>query len=151
VVEVNPSSAFESAPAGNPLLPMFTDTRMKVALAPSLDTGDAVEFEVLHRVRKWPKDGDFWLAHFPNRLMRRELISILGGEPAQLPALPTTTAHFTMVDSQAPSEAAAFVKSLSVTPIAWPGHELASLRTIELARAGDGWTVVRSYVGMPPE
>src|SRR6185312_15280701 len=56
VVNGDPASAFDSAPAGNPLLPMFTDTKLKMLLPPSLDTGDTIEYEAVLRVRKWPKD-----------------------------------------------------------------------------------------------
>jgi tetratricopeptide (TPR) repeat protein len=69
VVNGDPASAFDSAPAGNPLLPMFTDTKLKILLPPSLDTGDTVEYEAVMRIRKWPKDGDFWFTHFPYRSM----------------------------------------------------------------------------------
>jgi len=69
VVNGDPASAFDSAPAGNPLLPMFTDTKLKIVLPPSLDTGDTVEYQAVMRLRKWPKDGDFWFAHFPYRSM----------------------------------------------------------------------------------
>jgi tetratricopeptide (TPR) repeat protein/transglutaminase-like putative cysteine protease len=69
VVDGNPASAFDSAPAGNPLLPMFTDTRLKIALPPNLDTGDAVDYEAVLHTRKWPKDGEFWFIHYPNRVI----------------------------------------------------------------------------------
>jgi tetratricopeptide (TPR) repeat protein len=69
VVNGDPASAFDGAPAGNPLLPMFNDTKLKIVLPPSLDTGDSVEYEAVMRVRKWPKEGDFWFAHYPNRAL----------------------------------------------------------------------------------
>lgn len=50
-----------------------------------------------------------------------------------------------------PSPAPIEAKSLTLPPIAWPGHALRSVRTVELSRADDGWTVVRSYIGPTPQ
>jgi tetratricopeptide (TPR) repeat protein len=59
----DPTSAFDTAPSTDALAPSFTDQKTKTVLAPNLETGDAVEYEAVLRVRKWPKPEDFWFVH----------------------------------------------------------------------------------------
>jgi predicted NAD/FAD-binding protein len=61
VVDGDPSSAFDTAPATNPDAPSYDNTRSKTVLPPSLETGDSLEFEAVKRVATWIKPGDFWL------------------------------------------------------------------------------------------
>jgi hypothetical protein len=63
VVEGNPATVVETTPSADPLAPNFTDLRLKTVLAPNLDTGDAVEYEVHLHIRQWPKPDDFWFVH----------------------------------------------------------------------------------------
>jgi len=87
---------------------------------------------------------------------RREIAKVAGGD-AQLetrlreipPPATAVTQVLALVDEKgkvvdADREAA---KSLTLLPIAWPGHALRSVRTIDMGPDG----VVRSYVGSRPE
>jgi transglutaminase-like putative cysteine protease len=64
VVDGDPTSAFDTDPSQEPLAPVFDDTKYRTVLPPSLETGDSVEVEAVVHVRKWPKSGDFWFAHY---------------------------------------------------------------------------------------
>ena len=64
VVDGDPSSAFDTAPAANPSEASYDDTRSRTVLPPSLENGDSVEFEAVKRVATWIKPGDFWLEHY---------------------------------------------------------------------------------------
>jgi len=63
VVNGDPSSAFDADGSNDPLTPYFTDSRLKIFLPPSVETGDAIEYEAVIHVHRWLKPGDFWLSH----------------------------------------------------------------------------------------
>ena len=57
------SAAFDTAPSADPLVPFFTDQKLRTKLPPNLVTGDTVEFEAVVHTKKWPKPGEFWFSH----------------------------------------------------------------------------------------
>jgi len=63
MIEGDPASSFDMAPSTEPLVPSFTDLKIRTIIPPNLETSDAVEYEVLLHIGKWPKDGDFWFVH----------------------------------------------------------------------------------------
>jgi tetratricopeptide (TPR) repeat protein len=64
VVDGDPNSAFDTGPSQEPLAPVFDDTKYRTILPPNLETGDAVEYEAVVHIHKWPKSGDFWFIHY---------------------------------------------------------------------------------------
>jgi hypothetical protein len=65
VIEGNPAGAVESPISTDPVAPLFTDEKLKTVIPPDLETGDAVEYEAVRHVHKFPKAGDFWLSQDP--------------------------------------------------------------------------------------
>jgi len=55
---------------------------------------------------------------------------------------------FDRVDSEEPvRELAAAAKAATLPPLAWPGHGMQSIRTIEFQRVGEQWVASESYAG----
>lgn len=104
--------------------------------------------------------------------VRRELAKAIGGEPQldsrleqiQIPqASPGSTLRVIALvdergkvleaqsaDTQTPASLIGDAKSLTLTPISWSEHSLSSIRTIEFAKEGAKFMLIRSYVGQAP-
>ncbi len=63
VVSGDPASAFDTSPATDAGPPSYTDERIRIVLAPNVETGDSIEYEAVLHIHKWPKSGEFWFTH----------------------------------------------------------------------------------------
>jgi hypothetical protein len=56
-----------------------------------------------------------------------------------------------ILDASGSSDAAAAAKSFALPLIAWPDHELRSVRTVELMKDGSNWKLIQSFVVKPAQ
>jgi hypothetical protein len=50
----------------------------------------------------------------------------------------------------APAEVLKQAETMSLTPIAWPGHSLRTVRVVEFRKQGAEWVIARSYMWKAP-
>ena len=56
-----------------------------------------------------------------------------------------------VLDASGPADAAAAAHSFDLPRIEWPGHQMRSVRTVELTKDGASWKLVQSFVVKPAQ
>ncbi len=76
IVNGDVSSAFDANSSNDPLGAYFSDSRLKVFIAPNVETGDTVEYEAVIHIRRWLKPGDS--SHRPRNRIGYSRMDVFG-------------------------------------------------------------------------